>query len=134
MLDRPGPHARGALREARELERHGIRRTTGAGSGSPDAGAMRQHDVALERREIRVGDADRGELPEAGVDAVDRVAPGDDGLHGGGGRLDGGAAATVEREPPRRDRSRASSARGTSPGTSVTEWVIVLSGCGREAG
>jgi hypothetical protein len=47
-----------------------------------DTGRMRQNQLALQRREVLVGNAHRGELPEAGVDPVDgRVASQD--------RLDG---------------------------------------------
>ena len=49
------------------------------------------------RREIVALDADGGELSEAGVDAVDRLALRDDRLDGRGGGLDGGAAGGIER-------------------------------------
>ena len=52
-----------------------ISRTTGDRQRLADAGGMAQHDIALERREIVVVDADAGELAEAGVDAVDRLRP-----------------------------------------------------------
>ena len=57
-----------------------ISRATGTGIGSPTPAAWRQHDVALERREVAGGDAHARELSEAGVDAVDRLAAGEDAL------------------------------------------------------
>jgi hypothetical protein len=48
-----------------------ISRATGTGIGRAGAGRVRQHDVALERGEIGRRNVDRGELSEAGVDAVD---------------------------------------------------------------
>jgi len=36
---------------------------------------MRQHDVLLQGDQILGGDADAGELPETGIDAIDRLAP-----------------------------------------------------------
>ena len=87
MLDGGPAHARGALREARELERH-HQAHDGGRQRLADAGGMREHDVALERREIGGADAHARELSEAGVDAVDRLALGDDGLDGPGAGLD----------------------------------------------
>jgi hypothetical protein len=81
------PHAGGALAEARELERHHqphVRRR----HRLAHAGGMRQHDIALERREIGGADAHAGELAEAGIDAVDRRAARDDGFDCAGARLD----------------------------------------------
>ena len=51
-----------------------ISRTIGAGTMLADAGGMRQHQIALQRFEIAVGDPHIGELAEAGIDAVDRLA------------------------------------------------------------
>ena len=82
--------------EARELQRHhqphDRRRHRLA-----DAGGVRQHDVALQRREVVAGDAHARELAEAGVDAVDRLAPRDDGV-----------------DRPRRSRSTAAAHAGSS--------------------
>ena len=72
------PHARRALGEAGELERHHQPRD-GDRHRRADAGGMRQHDVALQRLEVGGLDAHAGQLAEAGVDAVDRLAPGEDG-------------------------------------------------------
>ena len=97
MLDGGPAHARRALREARELERHHEPHDRN-GQRLADAGGMREHDVALERREIGGADAHARELSEAGVDAIDRLALGDDGLDGLGAGLDGGAAILIERD------------------------------------
>ena len=115
MLDRRPAHARGALREARELQRH-HQPHDGSRQRLADAGGMREHDVALERREIGGADAHAGELSEAGVDAVDRLALRDDGLDGPGAGLDGGAAILIERDRARRNRCARQSASGTEPG------------------
>ena len=77
--ERRRPHARRALRQRAELQRHHEPRR-GDGRRLADAGCVRQHDVALELDEIRVGDADAGELAEAGVHPIDRLAAGDDAL------------------------------------------------------
>ena len=50
--------------------------------------AVRQDQIALQLGQPIVGDARVGEQPEAGVDAVDRVAAGDDPLDRSGGRRD----------------------------------------------
>ena len=111
-----GPHAGGALREAGELQRHHQPHDR-HGHRLADAGGVREHDVALERREIGGLDAHAGELPEAGVDAVDGLALGDDAGHGRGaaastpapaGRIERAARAAVDGAPLRqRHASRA---------------------------
>src|SRR3712207_6451007 len=59
---------------------------------------MREHEVALQAREIGIGNTHRGELPETRVDAVDRLALADDRLDRSRSRLDGRPAALVERD------------------------------------
>ena len=67
-----------------------------------DAGRVRQDEVPLERREVAGRDPHAGQLPEAGVDAVDRLAAGHDGGDGVRGRpRRGGAAGSSEQAPPR---------------------------------
>ena len=61
-----------------------------------DAAAMRQDQVALKRRHIAPVDADRGELAEAGVDAIDRLIPGDDAGDAVGGAGNPGMGRGVE--------------------------------------
>ena len=51
-----------------------IRRTTAGSSGAPDARRMRAHDIELQGGQIGGGDALLGELAEAGIDAIDRIA------------------------------------------------------------
>jgi hypothetical protein len=92
-LDGRRLHARGAVGEARRLQRQDqpddrlLQRLA-------DAGLMGADDVDLQLRQLLRRDADAGELAEAGVDAIDRVvaprlrhqelmAPGD-GAAGGG--------------------------------------------------
>jgi hypothetical protein len=54
---------------------------------------VRQDDVALQGLQVGVADPDAGQLPEAGVDPVDRRALGQDALDRGGAFRDqrGGA-------------------------------------------
>ncbi len=78
--DGGGPHTGGALREARDLERHHEAHDLPP-RRLADAGGMREHDVGLQPGQVGGLDADAGELAEAGVDAIDRLAPGDDGVH-----------------------------------------------------
>jgi hypothetical protein len=88
-------------------------RTTSSGSGRPHARRVAAHEVALEVAHLMGGDAHVGQLPEAGVHAVDGAPLGhgalDDGaapqgaLRGLGGDRDGGEIAGnggdgVERE------------------------------------
>ena len=98
-----------------------IKRTCAATHRLADAGGMGEHDVALERREVAGRDVHAGELAEAGIDAVDRLAASDDGVdracarldrrHGGGIEPDVGAfqngAPVGERGASRRQRDRA---------------------------
>ena len=89
------PHAGCALRQAGELQRH---HQPGDSDRHrlADAGGMRQHDVALEGLEIGGGNADAGQFAEAGVDAIDRLALGDDPCDGLGAGLDLWPAGIVE--------------------------------------
>ena len=73
-------NAGGALRQAGELERHHEPRDRHRG-GLAHARAMRQHDVALQFLQVLRGNAHAGQLAKARVDAIDRLAPGDDALH-----------------------------------------------------
>ena len=58
---------------------------------------MREHDIALQCGKIVLADAGAGELSEAGVDPIDRLALGDDRLDRGRRRLDLRAAGEIER-------------------------------------
>ena len=72
-----GAHSREALHEARELE-HEREAHDGIVEQRPDAGAVREDDVALQERALRGRDARLREQAEAGVDAVGgRVAGGE---------------------------------------------------------
>ena len=97
MRDRRPAHAGRSLREARELQGHrqadDRRRKRFA-----DTRRMREHEIALQRREVRLADAHARELPEARVDAVDGLALRHDGLDRPGSRLDLAPAALVERD------------------------------------
>ena len=53
-------------------------------------------------------DPDARQFAEAGVDAINRLASGDDPRDGVGTATDGGAAAGIDRQRVRRDRWRAS--------------------------
>ena len=99
--ERRRAHARGALGERIELQRHHEPRR-GDGRGLADAGGVREHDVALELGEVRVGDADAGELAEAGVHPIDRLAARDDALR-------------RRRRPLRRARALAGSSATPAP-------------------
>ena len=84
-----------------------ISRTIGDRRRLADAGGMRQHDVALQRVEIGRRDAHAGQLAEAGIDAIDRLALGDDARDRRGARRDRrpaggielGAGAAIDRAP-----------------------------------
>src|SRR5829696_7841226 len=97
MGQRRPAHPGGALAEIGDLERHrqahDRRRQRLA-----DPGGVRQHELALQLREILVRDAHRGELSEAGVDAVDRRVLRQDRVDRRGPGLDRGAAALVEQD------------------------------------
>jgi hypothetical protein len=103
-LDYDRTHARSAARQARRLHRqdqpdHVI------GQGRAGSDGMREDEIALQRREIAIGDAHAGELAEAGIDAIGH-GPGrndviDDGLRCSdscaalGRQRDGGTAEHV---------------------------------------
>ena len=91
-------HAGGALRRGSRASSASISRTTGCDVRLADARGMREHDVALQAREIGRLDAHAGELAEAGVDAVDGLALGDDGGHRARGCLDRGRRSGIERD------------------------------------
>jgi hypothetical protein len=80
--------------------------------GQQLAGAdrVRQDQVLLQLRELLLRDVALGQDAEAGVDAVGRIALGDDGLDGGGRGLDRGvgfrARATGCRRLARRRANR----------------------------
>ena len=92
--DGRGRDAGGALRQAGELQHH-HQPGDGGRHRLADAGSMGEHDIALQPFQIGVIDADAGQPPEAGIDAVNRLALGEDGLHrrrarrdrAGGGRV-----------------------------------------------
>ena len=69
-----------ALREGIDLEQQ-----DGANDrhieGSPDARCMRTHDIELQRGKIGRRDALLGELAEAGIDAIDSIAGGEEARH-----------------------------------------------------
>ena len=89
------PHAGGPLGEAPELQGHhqpdDRRRRRLA-----DARGMRKHDVALQPREVRLRDADARQLAEAGVHAIDRLAPAHDARDRLGARVDPRPAGGIE--------------------------------------
>ena len=105
------PHAGGALGQAPELQGH-HQPDDRSGRRLADAGGMRKHDVALQPREVRLGDANAGEFAEAGIHAIDRLALAHDARDRRGARLDprpaGGiedrAGAAVDRAPIREGR------------------------------
>ena len=74
-----------------------ISRAIATGIGSPTPAAWRKHDVALQGFEVGGRNAHAGELAEAGVDAVDRLALGDDARDGGRTCRDLRLAGRVER-------------------------------------
>ena len=130
-VERLRPHAGRALREAAELQRHHEPRH-GRGRRLADAGRMRQHDVALKLGEIGRVDPHAGELAEARVDSVDRLAPREDALDRRRARRDPVAAGRIERERrPAPDRAPVGRA-APRPGRRTT--VIGLSRCARAAG
>ncbi|MGB8205922.1 MAG: hypothetical protein WCE83_14730, partial [Candidatus Baltobacteraceae bacterium] len=105
-------NAGGSPRQAGELERH-HQPHDGARQRRADSGSMGEHDIDLELAQVGRGDRDAGELAEAGVDAVDRVALGDDRLDRPGPGVDLRAARFVEPAagaevdlPPGRQRNR----------------------------
>ncbi len=92
-----GAHAGGALGEARQLQRQHQANDVGR-RRLAHAGRMRQHDVGLQPRDVGRLDACAGKLAEAGVDAVDGFALGNDGLDRAGARLHGRPAGRIERD------------------------------------
>jgi hypothetical protein len=93
------PDARGAAREAgrlgREDEPHHLGRQRRA-----DADGVRADEVELQALEGVVVDAGRGELAEAGVDAIDGPAAGEGALDRGAAGADGLERGVVEGELP----------------------------------
>ncbi|OMP13658.1 hypothetical protein COLO4_01203, partial [Corchorus olitorius] len=61
------------------------------------ADGVREDEVALQALQLVRGDLRLGQQAEPGVDAVGRVALGNDGLHGGRRRFDGGRAIARQR-------------------------------------
>ena len=93
--DGGGAHARGTLGEARELEgQH--QPNDGHGRRLANTCRVRQHDVGLQPRQVGRRDAHAGELAEARIDSVDRLALGHDGLDRMGARLDRRQAGWIE--------------------------------------
>jgi hypothetical protein len=90
------PHAGRALREAGELQRHHQPRDRNRHRFA-DASCMGQHDVTLQCFEVRGWNAHAGKLSEAGVDAVDRLALGNDARNRGRTRGDFRLAGRIER-------------------------------------
>ena len=90
------PHAGGTAAEAGELQRH---HQPHVPRRLADAGRVREHDVALERGEIVRGDVNAGQLPESGVDAVDRLTLRDDRLDRARTRLDRRHGGGIEPDP-----------------------------------
>ena len=68
--------------------------------GLPDAAAVAQHQVALQFDDIVAGDGHVRELAEAGGDAVDHPAVGDQLLDVRAGRVDWSRAPTARSPPP----------------------------------
>ncbi len=95
--DGGGPHARCALGEARELQRQHQAHDAGRRRLAHACG-VRQHDVGLQPRDVGRLDARAGKFSEAGVDAVDGLALGDDGFDRARARLDGRPAGRIERD------------------------------------
>ena len=90
------PHPRGTLPQAGQLQRH-HQASDRHRHRLADPGGVRQDEVSLERREVAGRDPHPGQLPEAGVDAVHRLAAGHDGGHGVRGAGDEREGGRVER-------------------------------------
>ena len=88
--------ARGPLPQAGELQGH-HQASDRHRHRFADARGMRQDEVPLERREVAGRDPHAGQLAEAGVDAVDRLAAGHDGGDGLRGASDQRQRGRVER-------------------------------------
>ena len=123
LLDRRPADAGSALREAGDLERHDQAHDR-LGQRLAGAGGVRDHEIALERGEIAIGDADAGELAEAGIDPVHRLAFREDLADGRGAGIDerareggeGHRGAFIDRAPvvePHRARPDLDYANGT---------------------
>ncbi|MGY3563927.1 hypothetical protein ACVWXP_007196 [Bradyrhizobium sp. USDA 4463] len=71
LLDHVAAHAGGAAPERDDFQRD-HQPDDRLGRRRADAAAMRDDEIALEQRGLLGGNALRGQLPEAGVDAIDR--------------------------------------------------------------
>jgi hypothetical protein len=89
------PHTGSATAQRNELEGHDQAHDIFR-HGSADAAAMRQDEVALQGGGVGGVDLDRGQLAEAGVDAIDRLVAGGDGGDAGRCLLDCRIEAAVE--------------------------------------
>ncbi len=95
------PDTRGPLAQAGQLQGH-HQASDRHRHRFADAGGVRQDEVPLERREVAGRDPHAGQLAEAGVDAVDRLAAGHDGGHGVSGAGDTRErAGSSSQAPPR---------------------------------
>lgn len=83
--------------QAGELERHHQPHHRHR-CGFADTGRMRQHDIALQGLQVLALDAHAGQFAEAGIDAVDRLAARDDGLHRLRAAQYGGCASVVQHD------------------------------------
>ncbi len=101
-----------------------ISRTIGAETWLADAGGVRQHQIALQRFEIAIGDPHIGELAEAGIDAVDGLALGDDRGHRRGGPVDLREHFGRERKSGAARELRASPTSGSASPENVIRSVI----------
>ena len=88
-VDDQRAHAGKAARQAADLHQHD-QAHDGVRQQFSRANRVRQDQVALQLLQLFIGDARLGKQAETRVDAVGRIALGDDGLHGGGRRLDDG--------------------------------------------
>ena len=92
--------ARIAARQRLELEHHdephGVGRKRFAGPGG-----VRAHQIDLQRVEIAIGDAGLGELAEAGIDAIDRLAAFHELQHRGMRCCDGPLGVSADAHPAR---------------------------------
>ena len=84
-----------------------ISRATATGIGAPTPAACDSTMLRWSRSRSAGVDAHAGELAEARVDAVDRLAPGEDGRDRPGRRVDRACSCQARGRPPRRDRCRA---------------------------
>ena len=105
--DRLRLDARGALREAADLQRHHEPRCRDRGRFA-DARGVRKDDVALKLSKVGRLDPHTRQLAEAGIDSVDRFATSENPLDRGGARGHAGHGSRGRRPAPRRARSPAS--------------------------